>query len=142
LRVPYIYSKKSKKVAFLFGMARVFRFDYFTGAVFCPATELYAYFRGNTGAGCESGYLVGGQEEQRRATCRADTPDDPADKPAFPHRFRPRIPASPGGAGANCPCGGIERVIVQRGRDKAVPHVQLVDFAVNQTAVNIVRVFS
>jgi hypothetical protein len=118
-----------------------FRFDYFTAAVFCSATELHAYFGGNTGAGYEGGYLVGGQEQQRRATGRADSPDGPADKPAFPHRFRPRILASPGGAGADSPCGGVKRVIAQRRRGKTVQRVQLVDSAVNQITVNIARVF-
>jgi hypothetical protein len=129
--------RNRKRPRFLFGTACFFRFACVATAEFCSAADFYARFGGNTRAGYQGGYIVGGKGENKQTTGRRGPADDSADKPALPRFFRLSVPAPPGGAGADCPGSGIQGFIAWFWRRKTVQRVQLVYPAVDKTAVNV-----
>ena len=103
--------ERDSPFSFRLGAGSFVRLDYFAMAEPRPATDLYAYFGGKAGTGYQGSHIVGGKEKQERATGRASSANNPADKTAFPFSGRKRVPAPKGGAGADRPGGGEQRLI-------------------------------
>jgi hypothetical protein len=130
-----------KRLRFLFGMARFFCFGRIAEAEFRPAANFYAYPGGEAGAGYQGAYIVGGKGEKGQTAGGQGPPGGPAGKPAFPRFFRQPVPAPPGGAGADGPGGGIQRLGIQLWRLQALQRVQFVYPAPDKIRVNAAGVF-
>jgi hypothetical protein len=115
---------------------RFFRFGYIAAAEFCTAADRYAHIGRKADAGYQRAYIIGRKEKQERTAGRYGPADNPARKPAFSRPFGQRIPAPPGGAGADRPGGGTQGFAAQFRRRNAIQRVQLVYPAIDKIGIN------